>query len=61
MGAGEGNVLFVTLDQLRADALTGRLAGLAPTPALDRLRAVGATLLRHHTVTVPCGPSAGRC
>ncbi|TVQ57249.1 MAG: phosphonate monoester hydrolase [Rhodobacteraceae bacterium] len=57
MDAGEGNVLFVTLDQLRADAVTGRLAGLAPTPALDRLRAEGATFLNHHTVTVPCGPS----
>ncbi|TVQ57596.1 MAG: phosphonate monoester hydrolase [Rhodobacteraceae bacterium] len=55
--AETGNVLFVTLDQLRADAVTGRLAGFAPTPALDRLRAEGATFLRHHTVTVPCGPS----
>jgi arylsulfatase A-like enzyme len=52
-----GNILFVTLDQLRADVVTGRLAGLAPTPALYRLRAEGVTYLEHHTVTVPCGPS----
>ena len=51
------NVLFVTLDQLRADVVCGRLAGLAPTPTLDRLRAEGVTFLEHHTVTVPCGPS----
>jgi arylsulfatase A-like enzyme len=55
--AGRGNVLFVTIDQLRADVIDGALAGLAPMPALDRLRRDGAYFADHWTATVPCGPS----
>jgi arylsulfatase A-like enzyme len=52
-----GNVLFVTIDQLRADVIDGPLAGLAPLPTLDRLRREGACFADHWTATVPCGPS----
>jgi arylsulfatase A-like enzyme len=55
--AAPGNVLFVTIDQLRADVLDGALAGLAPLPTLDRLRREGAFFADHWTATVPCGPS----
>ncbi|GGD47521.1 sulfatase-like hydrolase/transferase [Sinisalibacter lacisalsi] len=51
------NLLFVTLDQLRADVVSGRLHGYAPTRNLDRLRAGGTTFLNCYTATVPCGPS----
>ncbi|MFN4087995.1 MAG: sulfatase-like hydrolase/transferase [Alphaproteobacteria bacterium] len=52
-----GNVLFVTLDQCRADILTGRLAAAAPTPNLDRLAARGTIYANHFTAAVPCGPA----
>lgn len=52
-----GNVLFVTLDQLRADVVEGRLAGIAPTPALDRLLREGTWFPQCWTAAVPCGPS----
>ena len=58
----DGNILFVTLDQLRADCLAASapgapLAGLAPTPALDRLAAEGCVFREHWTNAVPCGPA----
>ena len=52
-----GNVLFITIDQLRADLIAGPLAGFAPTPNLDRLAATGTRFDSHFTVTVPCGPA----
>ncbi|MCC0029711.1 MAG: sulfatase-like hydrolase/transferase [Brucellaceae bacterium] len=52
-----GNVLFITIDQLRADLISGPLAGFAPTPNLDRLAATGTRFDGHFTVTVPCGPA----
>ncbi|MFZ1813199.1 MAG: alkaline phosphatase family protein [Rhizobiaceae bacterium] len=54
---GGGNVLFITLDQMRADILRGRYAGLVPTPNMDRLAQSGVTFESHFTVTVPCGPA----
>lgn len=51
------NLLFVTLDQLRADAVSGRLAEIAPTPALDRLKREGTEFTQCYTAAVPCGPS----
>lgn len=51
------NILFVTLDQLRADVLFGALHGHAPTPALDRLRAEGVSFTNCFTAAVPCGPA----
>lgn len=51
------NLLLVTLDQLRADVVFGVLAGIVPTPALDRLRAEGVSFANCFTAAVPCGPS----
>ncbi len=51
------NILFVTIDQLRADVVLGRLAGLAPMPTLARLMREGTTFTQHFTVTSPCGPA----
>lgn len=51
------NLLFITIDQLRADAVSGALHGLVPTPALDRLRREGATFADCLTAAVPCGPA----
>lgn len=56
-GAALGNVLFVVIDQIRADLLRGRLAGAVPTPHLDRLMAQSTVFERHFTNAVPCGPS----
>ncbi|MFZ4584920.1 MAG: alkaline phosphatase family protein [Acidimicrobiia bacterium] len=54
-----GNVLFVTLDQWRADALGILAAGRTPiqTPNLDRLAARSTTFASHYVQMAPCGPS----
>ncbi len=52
-----GNVLFITIDQIRADVLNGALADLVPTPNLDKLAAQGVAFDNHYTVTLPCGPA----
>jgi len=52
-----GNILFITIDQLRADVVRGALAGFAPMPSLARLMAEGTTFANHFTVTAPCGPA----
>lgn len=51
------NLLLVTLDQLRADVVFGALGAIAPTPALDRLRADGTGFTQCFAAAVPCGPS----
>lgn len=51
------NLLLVTFDQLRADALFGPLGAAVPTPAFDRLRAEGVSFRRCYTAAVPCGPA----
>jgi arylsulfatase A-like enzyme len=51
------NVLFITIDQLRADVLNGPLAACIDTPNLDRLMREGVSFERHFTATVPCGPA----
>ena len=51
------NLLLITLDQLRADAVSGALHGIVPTPALDRLRAEGTAFANCFTAAVPCGPA----
>ena len=56
-GAADGNVLLVTLDQMRADVLDGCLAGIVPLPAFDRLRREGVHFANAFAATVPCGPS----
>ena len=57
-GPGQkGNVLFIVIDQIRADIVAGALSNLAPTPNLDRLMGQGVTFDNHFTNTVPCGPA----
>lgn len=53
----QGNILFITIDQIRADVLSGALAAHVPTPNLDRLAAEGVVFDNHFTVTLPCGPA----
>lgn len=60
MPAGDerrGNVLFIVVDQLRADCLTGALAAAVKLPNLRALMAEGVTFARHYSVTAPCGPA----
>lgn len=51
------NVLFITLDQLRADCVFGDLARHMDLPNLRALMADAVTFTRHFSVTSPCGPS----
>lgn len=51
------NVLFVVIDQMRADCLHGALANAVSLPNMRALMAGGTTFRRHHSVTNPCGPS----
>lgn len=53
----DGNILFVTLDQLRADVVDGRLSGVVPLPAFERLRREGVLFSNCFAAAVPCGPS----
>jgi arylsulfatase A-like enzyme len=57
MSIDKPNILFVTLDQFRADLLHGALAEVTPTPNIDRLTARGVCFVNHVTATVPCGPA----
>ncbi|MCK8485413.1 alkaline phosphatase family protein [Aliiroseovarius sp. S2029] len=51
------NVLFIIIDQLRADCLHGALAEHVELPNLRALMAASVTFKRHFSVTNPCGPS----
>jgi len=51
------NVLFVTLDQWRADCFGATGNKTIKTPALDALAADGTVFLNHFTCIAPCGPS----
>jgi len=53
------NVLFIVLDQLRADCLgcPGPLSGCAKTPHLNALKRDAVAFERHYAVMSPCGPS----
>lgn len=51
------NVLFIVIDQLRADCLSGALAEHVALPNLRALSAESTTFRRHYSVTNPCGPS----
>ena len=53
----DGNVLFITMDQLRADVVFGALGRAVALPNLDRLKARGAAFTDCWTAAVPCGPS----
>ena len=50
------NVLFITLDQFRADTLGCAGHPLVKTPNLDALAAGGVRFARHYSQAAPCGP-----
>ncbi len=50
------NVLFITLDQFRADAYGAAGHPLVRTPTLDRLASEGVRLSRHYSQAAPCAP-----
>jgi arylsulfatase A-like enzyme len=50
------NVLFVTLDQFRADCLSAAGHPIVRTPNLDSLAAEGVRFARHYSQATPCGP-----
>jgi arylsulfatase A-like enzyme len=51
------NVLFIVIDQLRADCVFGELAEHLDMPNLRSLMADAVTFQRHFSVVSPCGPS----
>jgi arylsulfatase A-like enzyme len=51
------NVLFITADQWRADALSAAGHPMVRTPNLDALAAQGVRFTRHYANAAPCGPS----
>ncbi|WP_170441101.1 sulfatase-like hydrolase/transferase [Ruegeria arenilitoris] len=52
-----GNVLFIIIDQLRADCLRGALADHVNLPNLRAFMDEAVSFDRHFSVTNPCGPS----
>lgn len=50
------NVLFITLDQFRGDALSCADHFLVRTPHLDQLASEGVRFSRHYTQSTPCAP-----
>ncbi len=52
-----GNVLFIIIDQLRADCLHGALAEHVDLPNMRAFMDEAVTFERHYSVTNPCGPS----
>ncbi len=50
------NVLFITLDQFRADSYGAAGHPLVLTPTLDRLAREGVRLARHYSQAAPCSP-----
>ncbi len=57
MKRSRGNILFIVVDQLRADCLLGALSGSLDLLNLRRLMADSVTFANHFTVALPCGPS----
>jgi len=51
------NVLLITCDQWRGDALGAAGNPIVKTPAFDRLAAEGTRFANHFSVTSPCGPA----
>ena len=51
------NILLITADQWRGDALGALGHPCARTPVLDRLAAESVTFTRHHGQATPCGPA----
>ncbi|MFW8594082.1 sulfatase-like hydrolase/transferase [Cribrihabitans neustonicus] len=55
--SGRRNILFILIDQLRADCLFGALAEHVALPNLRRLMDESVTFEQNYTVVNPCGPS----
>ena len=51
------NILLITADQFRADAMSGAGHPLVKTPHLDRLAEDGVRFAQHYSQCPPCGPS----
>jgi len=51
------NVLFILIDQLRADCVTGSLSPHVDLPNIRALQSDAVTFANHFSVTNPCGPS----
>jgi arylsulfatase A-like enzyme len=51
------NILFITIDQWRADWLGANGSDFIQTPHLDALAKEGVLFSRHYTNSAPCGPS----
>ena len=51
------NVLFIVMDQFRADLLFGALADAVNLPNMRALMSDAVSFRNHWTVTVPCGPA----
>ncbi len=52
-----GNILFIVIDQLRADCVFGALGRHVDLPNIRGLAADAVRFDRHYSVTSPCGPS----
>ncbi len=52
-----GKILYIIIDQLRADCLNGALADAVDMPNLRSLMRESVTFNRHYSVTTPCGPA----
>lgn len=50
-------ILFIVIDQLRADCLNGALAAYVDLPNLRALQSDAVSFRNHFTVTNPCGPA----
>ena len=50
------NILFITLDQFRGDALACAGHPIVKTPHLDRLARQGVRFARHYSQAAPCSP-----
>jgi arylsulfatase A-like enzyme len=50
------NILFITLDQFRADSLSCAGHSVVKTPHLDMLAAHGVRFARHYSQAAPCSP-----
>jgi arylsulfatase A-like enzyme len=50
------NILLITLDQLRGDALSAADHPIVKTPHLDRLSREGVRCARHYSQAAPCSP-----
>ena len=57
MTGARRNVLFIVLDQWRADALGAAGNGRILTPNLDRLAQAGTLFRNHFAQATPCGPA----